>query len=160
MTIFDFNTESNINNWNIVDDVVMGGKSNGQFELNDQGHAVFSGKISLENNGGFSSIQYGFETIETNSYSKFLIRVKGDGKKYQFRVKNTKDQRHSFIYEFTTTKEWQNIEIPFSEMYPAFRGNRLDIPNYDGEQMAEITYLIGNKKEDRFQLLIDFIKIH
>lgn len=160
MTLFDFNKESKINNWNIVDDVVMGGRSNGNFQLNSEGHGEFSGEISLKNNGGFSSAQYGFDAIDTSSYSKFLIRVKGDGKTYQFRVKSTSNQRYSYIYEFTTTKDWQGIEIPFSEMYPAFRGRRLDIPNYDGKQMAEITFLIGNKKEEKFQLLIDVIKIH
>jgi hypothetical protein len=58
--IFDFDKNSSIKNWVIVDDVVMGGKSSGEFTLNKDGVAEFKGKVSLENNGGFSSVRYRF----------------------------------------------------------------------------------------------------
>jgi len=61
--IFDFNKNSDIENWIIIDDVVMGGKSSGSFKLNSDGHGVFEGEISLENNGGFSSVHYKFEKL-------------------------------------------------------------------------------------------------
>ena len=70
--IFDFDKDSNLKNWKIVDDVVMGGKSSGHFELNDDGHAVFYGNISLENNGGFSSVRYQPDRIELNK----ALRIK------------------------------------------------------------------------------------
>jgi hypothetical protein len=63
------------------------------------------------------------------------------------------------VYEFKTTGEWQEIEIPFSEMYPRFRGYRLDIPNYQGESLTEIAFLIGNKVRETFQLEIDYINL-
>ncbi|NRD22794.1 CIA30 family protein [Winogradskyella litoriviva] len=157
MTIFNFNSDSNISNWKIVDDVVMGGRSNGEFKLSNEGYGEFSGKISLENNGGFSSVRYAFETLNSSGYSKFIIRIKGDGKMFQFRVKANSNSRHSYIYKFNTTRDWQTIEIPFKEMSPSFRGYALDIPNYNGEQMENITFLIGNKKEESFMLLIDSI---
>jgi hypothetical protein len=43
-TLFDFNKTSDTSNWRIVDDVVMGGRSNGSFEINTEGHGKFSGK--------------------------------------------------------------------------------------------------------------------
>ncbi|MFQ3182569.1 MAG: NADH dehydrogenase [ubiquinone] 1 alpha subcomplex assembly factor 1, partial [Polaribacter sp.] len=54
--IFDFNKSSNIKNWIVIDDVVMGGKSSGSFKLSSDGYGIFMGDISLENNGGFSSV--------------------------------------------------------------------------------------------------------
>ena len=42
-------------------------------------------------------------------------------------------------------------------MEPAFRGYKLDQPNFDGLQMEEIAFLIGNKKEQSFKLFIDSI---
>ena len=60
-TIFDFSKESDLRNWRIVDDVVMGGKSDGNFYINKDGHATFSGTVSLENNGGFSSVRHWFK---------------------------------------------------------------------------------------------------
>ena len=47
--IFDFSKTANISSWSIVDDVVMGGRSNGNFTINKEGHGAFSGKISLKN---------------------------------------------------------------------------------------------------------------
>ena len=89
--IFDFNNNANISDWKIVDDVVMGGRSNGTFKIDSDGNGVFSGEVSLENNGGFSSVQYLFEKINTTRDSKVIIRLKGDGKEYQFRIKNNRN---------------------------------------------------------------------
>ncbi|MCA0132246.1 CIA30 family protein [Winogradskyella alexanderae] len=159
ITVFDFNLNCDLTSWNIVDDVVMGGRSAGDFRLNKEGHGVFSGEVSLENNGGFSSLRYNFNTIQSANQSKFVIKLRGDGKAYQFRVKDKRYNRYSYISEFNTSGEWQTIEIPFSIMYPSFRGYQLDIPNFNGKQMQEIAFLIANKKAEQFKLIIDSITI-
>ena len=155
--LFNFNTTSNISQWRIVDDVVMGGRSDGNFTINTNGHGEFSGEVSLENNGGFSSLRYDFETKNTSNYESFQLLIKGDGKPYQFRVKDSRNKRYSYIYTFKTSGNWETITIPFHKMYPSFRGYKLDRPNYDGKQMEEIAFLIGNKKAERFKLQIDNI---
>ncbi|WP_396603198.1 CIA30 family protein [Algibacter sp. R77976] len=157
MTLFDFNSKSNISNWRIVDDVVMGGQSNGNFKINNAGNGLFSGDVSLENNGGFSMVQYAFETKNSSNFSKVCIKLKGDGKAYQFRIKSSKQDKHAYIASFTTTTDWETIEVPFNTMHPAFRGRKLDIPNYDGKQMEMIAFLIGNKTAEPFNLEIDSI---
>ena len=157
MTLFDFNFESNIRNWKIVDDVVMGGRSNGNFKINDTGYGEFSGYISLKNNGGFSSVRYNFNTVSSSNFKSFQLRIKGDGNPFQFRVKSSNRQRFSYIYTFNTSGDWETISIPFNKMEPAFRGYKLDQPNFDGLQMEEIAFLIGNKKEQSFKLFIDSI---
>jgi hypothetical protein len=97
--------------------------------------------------------------VNLSEKSKFVIKVKGDGKTYQFRCKSNLYDRQSYVYEFETTGEWQEIEIPFAEMYPRFRGYNLDMPNYEGASLAEIAFLIGNKRRETFQLEIDYIKM-
>ncbi len=159
LIIFDFNKDSNLSNWNVVDDGVMGGLSQGNFEINKEGNAVFEGTVSLENNGGFSSVRHRFDTQKVKGFTKVLIRLKGDEKKYQFRVKTNSYDRYSYIARFTTTGNWQTIEISLSEMYPAFRGRNLDLPNYPTETMQEIAFLIGNKKAEQFRLEIDKIEL-
>lgn len=156
-TLFDFTTNCVLKNWSVVDDVVMGGRSQGYFELDQNGHGKFSGEVSLENNGGFSSVRYTFDKKDITNYSKVILRVKGDGKTYQFRVKRSNKDRYSYIYEFDTTTEWMTIEIPFNAMRPSYRGRALDLPNYAGKQMEELAFLIGNKKAQSFELLIDHI---
>lgn len=159
MTIFDFNTKSNITNWRIVDDVVMGGRSNGTFGLSDSGTGLFKGKVSLENNGGFSMVQYSFDKKQVEKFTKVSIKLKGDGKSYQFRIKTNGSDYYSYVTSFNTSGDWQTITIPFSSMYPAFRGRKLDAENYPGKQMELIAFLIGNKKAESFQLEIENITL-
>lgn len=159
MTLFNFNEQSDISNWNIVDDVVMGGRSNGTFVLSDSGKGLFKGKVSLENNGGFSMVQYRFNAKQVNNFTKVSIRLKGDGKFYQFRIKTDNSDDYSYVAPFQTSGDWETIEIPFSSMYPAFRGRKLNIGNYPGKKMELIAFLIGNKKAESFQLEIESMEL-
>ena len=157
--IFDFNKNSDIENWIIVDDIVMGGKSSGTFKLSAEGHGVFEGAISLENNGGFSSVRYRFEKTLIEESTKIIVKLRGDGKKYQFRIKTNSGDYYSYISPFSTTGEWQEIQILLKEMYPSFRGRRLDQPNFSNDYIEEITFLIGNKNQEIFKLMIDKIEL-
>ena len=157
--IFDFDIQSDSSNWRVVDDVVMGGRSSGSFTIDENGHGVFKGNVSLENNGGFSSLRYRFKKLKTKGYTKVVLRVKGDGKSYQFRVKANSSDYYSYIGKFNTKTAWETIEISLKEMYPAFRGRTLDIGNYDSDSIEEIAFLIGNKKAEDFILQIDSITL-
>jgi hypothetical protein len=158
--IFDFNQKSNLENWIVVDDVVMGGESSGSFKLNSDGFGVFQGDISLENNGGFSSLRYQLQKkITIDNYTQVVIRLKGDGEKYQFRIKSNSEDYYSYIFPFSTSGEWQEITIPLKEMYPSFRGRKLNLPNFSDTSIEEVTFLIGNKKNENFKLLLDKIEL-
>jgi hypothetical protein len=85
--------------------------------------------------------------------------LRGDGKDYQFRVKSNVYDRHSYIYQFKTTGDWQVLEIPLQEMQPRFRGMRMLMENYPGEVLSEIAFLISNKIDEPFKLEIDIISL-
>lgn len=157
--IIDFSSLSDTRNWRIVDDDVMGGRSNGDFSISEEGHGVFSGYISLENNGGFSSVRYGMSDFPVAENSTFRIRLKGDGKTYQFRIKHNRRYEYSYIHEFKTSGGWQVIEIPVDNMYPVYRGRRLDRPNFNYNTMEELAFLIGNGRPESFRLIIDKIEL-
>ena len=157
--IFDFTKDSDIKNWDVIDDIVMGGKSSGSFKLNTDGYGVFKGNVSLENNGGFSSVKYKFPRILIENKSKISFKIKGDGKDYQFRIKENSADRHSYISLFSTTRDWQEIEIPLNNFHPSFRGKKLDIPNFSEQHIEEISFLISNKNEENFELLIEKIEL-
>ncbi|MDY7395449.1 CIA30 family protein [Aureibaculum sp. 2210JD6-5] len=154
MQIFDFNNNSDISDWQITNDDVMGGKSSGQFVLDGNGNGVFKGEVSLENNGGFSSVKYKFEPKSIEDNTRVVLKLKGDGKTYQFRVKSDTGQRHSYIYKFETTGEWETLKISLSELYPVFRGRKLDLPNFSNNKLVETAFLIANGKNESFQLKI------
>lgn len=159
MIIFDFNKTSNIQDWRIVNDVVMGGKSSSSFTLDTEGYGVFAGSISLDNNGGFSSVHYQPKRIKVQGQTKCVLYLKGDGKKYQFRIKSNSEKTYSYIAPFSTSGEWQEIKIPLEEMFPSFRGRKLLQPNFSGDYIAEIAFLISNKKSEDFKLIIDRIEL-
>lgn len=159
MQLFDFNNDRDLSGWYVVDDGVMGGRSAGNLEINEDGNGIFFGDVSLENNGGFSSIRYRFEQRDISPHQLCKIRLKGDGKRYQFRVKTDKYDRHSYIFHFETSGEWQTIQIPLAEMYPAFRGRKLNMVNYPAHQLEELSFMIGNKKAESFKLELDWIEL-
>jgi hypothetical protein len=135
----------------------MGGVSQGNFKLNENKNGLYFGNVSLQNNGGFSSLRYRFDKINVSTFSKVVLRVKGDGKDYQFRVKDKYKNSYSYISLFKTSGDWQRVEIKLSEMYPAFRGRKLEMDNFSSNFIEEIAILIGNKKAQHFQLEIDKI---
>jgi len=149
--------------WRVQDDVVMGGRSDSQLKLTDENHAHFSGRVSLENNGGFCSIH---QTVESDPYVideklvAFVLLLKGDGKDYNFRVR-TPNGRYSYGFTFPTKQadKWETISIPFSAMEAKFRGEPVEVPNYAGENVLEMQLLIGNKKAEDFKILIKSIEV-
>ncbi len=157
--VFDFNSTTDISQWQITNDAVMGGRSQGSFHLNEEGNGVFTGTVSLKNNGGFSLVRHQMERFNCSTQKKFVLRIKGDGKRYQFRVRAEANSAHAYACYFNTTGDWQTIDILFNEMYPVFRGRKLSQPNFEGSYLEEIGFLIGNKKEENFLLEIDKIEM-
>ena len=77
--------EIGIDNWNIVNDNVMGGISNSDLYITKESNLMFYGNVSLKNNGGFASSRLRFNSGKLKDIKAFQLRVKGDGKKYKFR---------------------------------------------------------------------------
>ncbi|MEO0731427.1 MAG: CIA30 family protein [Bacteroidota bacterium] len=161
LTLFDFNQETPAAAWRVQDDTVMGGRSQGHFSLTADGHGRFWGDVSLENNGGFSSIRTRLaEPVDVSTRTAFSLRLRGDGKTYTFRAKSGYEQRYYHQASFTTKGdgEWETITIPFASMQPVFRGRSLDLPNYAGQTVTDFQLLIGNKQPQRFEIFLDVIE--
>jgi NADH dehydrogenase [ubiquinone] 1 alpha subcomplex assembly factor 1 len=155
--IYTFTTQTKVNEWRIVNDGVMGGTSKSSLVLTDAGHGQFSGQVSLANNGGFASIQLD-KTIELSEEMKFIVmRVKGDSKNYEFRLKGETSQPESYVQKFATSGQWENIRLPLSEFYPQFRGRKLNTPNFNFKSIKQLSFLIANNQEEDFKLMIDWI---
>ena len=157
--LFDFNEKTNPREWRIIDDVVMGGISDGKFKIDENGNGVFFGNVSTENNGGFSSVRYQMNTKDISGFSKVNIRLKGDGKNYQFRIKDDINSYYSYITTFKTSGEWETVTLNLKDLYPSFRGQTLNLPNFDGKFLEEIVFLIGNKKDESGELKLDKIEL-
>lgn len=155
--IFDFKTERSTTHWMVVNDGVMGGLSKGKISINDSGNGLFEGFLSTENNGGFSLVKYAFSKRDVSQFTSVKLRLKGDGKLYQLRIKADQTKSFSYIHPFQTSGALQTIMIRFCDFFASYRGSRLDIPNYDGKLMEEVSLFIGTERSGDFTLEIDRI---
>lgn len=159
LLLFDFSATEDWSGWEVENDVVMGGRSSSELERSENGNAIFKGEVSLKNNGGFASVQYRFSPKDIQGYKKVVLYLKGDGKNYQFRLKENLRDQASYVYDFETTGDWQTVEIPLKEMKPVYRGQNLNMPQFSANSIQEIGILIGNKKPQDFRLEIDKIEL-
>lgn len=70
--------------WFVQNDNVMGGRSEGGFEL-DSGTVYFSG-VTNTNGGGFSSIRSRALNLDLSDFSGIRLKVKADGRKYTWSI--------------------------------------------------------------------------
>jgi hypothetical protein len=157
--IYTFDKDDDLAEWLIINDDVMGGVSKSKLNINKNGNGFFSGTISTAYNGGFASVRYNCDRIYIKDNQSIKLKIKGDKKEYQFRIKAKIDDYYSYLFPFETSGDWQEIIIPIKEMYPSFRGRRLNSENFNNNFFEQITFLIGNKKNETFNLLIDSITI-
>ena len=154
----NFDTDDLLN-WNIVNDSVMGGRSQATLKLVNDSYANFDGYLSLQNNGGFSSIRAYYPPNLTNIKS-ILIKIRGDGREYSFRVRGNSSSWASYTHSFNTVKgEWIEKELKIDDFYPVYRGYSLgNMPLLSDIVIKEIGIMISDKIEGQFNLEIDWIK--
>ena len=159
--IFDFQTATNSPAWQVVNDGVMGGVSTSQFQLLTNGGAIFSGVVSLENNGGFASVRSSLVRKNLNGTDSFVFRVRGDGRRYKFTVRTELGfNAPNYQAEFTTKRgEWEEHRLSFKDFVPTFRGRVLtDLPPLNPAKVASVGFLISDQQEGAFKLEVAWIK--
>tara|TARA_A100001037_G_scaffold198881_1_gene177941 strand:+ start:5355 stop:5933 length:579 start_codon:yes stop_codon:yes gene_type:complete len=146
-------------NWNIVNDSVMGGRSQATLKLVDNTYADFKGYLSLRNNGGFSSIRAYYPPDLANIKS-ILLKIRGDGRKYNFRIRGNNNSWASYTQSFETIEgKWIEKELKIDDFYPVYRGYNLkDMPLPSEIIIKEIGIMLSDKTEGSFNIDIDWIK--
>ncbi|GHC43127.1 CIA30 family protein [Roseibacillus persicicus] len=145
--------------WQAVNDGVMGGLSEGKGVMED-GILHFTGVLSLENNGGFASVRTNDLQSDFSGADGIALKVKGDGRTYQLRLA-TNAPRISYQAEFETREgEWIEVQVPFSEMKPSWRGRMLSGPELDRSKVTQLGILLGDKKPGSFALEVDWLETY
>ena len=147
-----FSIQAFQNEWEIINDDVMGGVSHGDIGI-DNNKLIFSGKLSSKFNGGFASIRTR-ERIQLNNHEKINLRIIGDGNTYQIRIKDNNFNYYSYAHEFKTSGLEQYISLSLSEFKPVFRGTYISSDNFNKKLITELTFMIVSKKEPEFNLQI------
>ena len=170
-SVFDFSDpDCDLSMWGALDDVVMGGVSEGRFFLqncpnapsnnpsnNSQPsaqQAVFTGNVSTDNSGGFSSVRtQNFDPpFDFSNWEGIGLRVKGDGNRYKFIARNSDGwDSVAYIYSFdTVANTWIEVNIPFAELVPTFRARSMpSAPAFDPQQVYSLQLMLSKFEYDR-----------
>ena len=151
--LLDSNGKTSKIKWNIVNDTVMGGRSSSRWS--DKSSTLsFEGFLSLENNGGFASIRHDLNNINLSGTEGIFIKVKGDGRKYQFRIRSQASRWANYSQEFKTKKDIvQTFYLPYKDFKPSWRGRSVrNVPTLTGKDVRGIGFLLGDKIQGKFKL--------
>lgn len=154
LELTDFTAATANLGWYVVNDNVMGGRSEGDFHVRD-GELRFAGSTNTDG-GGFSSIRTKPLSLDLSKYAGIRLRVKGDGRRYTWRLATGARWRGSEIgywADFETRDgQWYTVDVPFSGFVPRFRGTRLDGPELDPAEIKGMGLMIYDGKDGRFEL--------
>ena len=153
--LFDFRDPNTVRTWQNIDDPVMGGVSSSRITQGES-FAVFGGRLSLENNGGFASVRGRVVPADLTGFEKLVARVRGDGKIYVCQLR-TRDAVYWLRFE-TRAGGWQEFALPFAEFVPTYFG----VPRPNGTPLnpaaiGEYGFLIADKQEGPFTLEVAWI---
>ena len=151
--LLDTNGKTSKIKWNIVNDTVMGGRSSSRWSKNSSALS-FECFLSLENNGGFASVRHDLNNINLSSTDGIFIKVKGDGRKYQFRIRSQASRWANYSQEFKTKKDTvQSFFLPYKDFKPSWRGRSVrNVPTLTGKDVRGIGFLLGDKVQGKFKL--------
>ena len=141
----------------------MGGVSTSKISVSEENVLIFSGKVSLENNGGFASLRSPIDDYDFSDYEGFLLKVKGDGKTYNISFRPTKNfTGYNYTQKFQTEKDnWQIVSLPFKDFNLKYYGREVsnsDLP--DKSAIKQLSILISDKQQGPFRIEIEWIGLY
>ncbi len=158
--IIDFSDPQQMRDWVVVNDGVMGGLSRGKVELTETG-ALFSGRVSLENNGGFASFRSPYSRIDLSSYDSLEIRYKSTGlpcamsfyRYSQFWRPNNK-------LPLELSDDWTTVRVSLLDLAEYRMGSKTGntISRDQLNDIIRIGFITDSKKEGNFEFEVDYVK--
>ena len=159
---YDFTTQAVVASWSVQNDTVMGGVSESSSTwVNKQ--LVFSGNLSLENNGGFVScfgpVDEKLATVIGGATS-LNLRATGDGKTYLFQLRGSDGT--NYVQRFTSTMEEDQVYVlPLSEFTSVdWRLTEItDAPPIETSNIYQMGIYLVDKQTGPFKIAISSIGV-
>lgn len=149
------------NDWRVTNDSVMGGVSSGNVQYQGQ-KVTFSGNVSTENNGGFSSIYKSTGPLAEH-INGVKVTLLGDGNNYQLRLR-TRVAGNELTYKagFASENNKQlTVYFKLDEFEASFRGRLIkDAPKMKANTISHIGFLILSKQTQTFSLSVSNIEFY
>ena len=160
--VLDFAGPDTAQKWQAVNDGVMGGVSDGRYRITAEKTLEFSGTLSLENNGGFSSVRTKPTELDIKDGDTIVLRVKGDGREYVLNL-YTKSRRMAFSYRAplpTMKDEWTGVRVPLEDFIPTAFGRRVQgMGPVEPDQINGLGFMLSDKKPGKFQMQVEWVKV-
>jgi monofunctional biosynthetic peptidoglycan transglycosylase len=158
--LFSFETPAAAQQWQTVNDGVMGGRSNGRFKISNEQRMEFYGTLSLENNGGFASVRSRPTAMNLQPGDSIVVRVRGDGRQYSMNL-YVPSRQMAFAYRafFNTDKQqWIEVTIPLADFQATSFGRTVNQPLNPAE-VNGFGFLLGDKQAGPFKLEVEWVKV-
>ena len=156
LMLSEFTGDSPDLGWYIQNDNVMGGQSQGGFQVASD-ELIFSGNTNTDG-GGFSSIRTHPLQLDLSDRSGIRVKVKGDGRRYTWHLQTDARWRGrsvNYWADFNTSMdEVVSVDIPFTSFVPQFRGFKLDGPELNTRQITQLGLYIYDKNDGPFELVL------
>lgn len=158
----DFTAASSDLGWYVVNDNVMGGRSDGDF-VQEEGVLKFAGRTNTRG-GGFSSIRTRSLQLDLSKHTGVQLAVKGDGRRYTWRLTTDASWRGrpiSYWADFETHGDsWITVDIPFTNFVPRYRGSRLEGPALDPRKITGMGLMIYDKLDGPFEVQLASVQAY
>ncbi len=143
--------------WFIVNDGVMGGRSDAQGLIED-GTLTWTGTI-VTAGGGFSSIR-GPVDGELDGATSLTLRVRTDGRRYELLADDALDGRTRVTHYNpidVVGEEWQEVSVPLTAMEARVFGNPVTADPFAPELATQIGVILADGLDGEFTFEIDWI---
>ena len=154
LTLFDFGEGADAQNWRTIDDTVMGGRSTSSVKIED-GVLVFSGELSLENQGGFCSGRSNTRGWDLSDFAGLVVSIRTGDRSFTLTARDrpggdTVGYHHPLP---VTGDEWQTVHSLFADFEATYHGELLeDDPGLNTDQVRSVGFLIADGHEGPFRL--------
>jgi len=155
-----FDTVAAVEGWHAIDNRVMGGVSSSHMRWDPTGFGVFSGVVSLQNNGRFASVRLATQALAALGVGAYRLKVCGDGKRYKLNLRTDGAfDGVNYQAEFASPAgQWCQIQLPLDAFAPSFRGRPVpDAPPLDPARVCQVGLMIAARQAGNFSLAIAFV---
>ncbi|MFO8082522.1 MAG: CIA30 family protein [Armatimonadota bacterium] len=155
-TLFDFQQSEDADDWQTVDDTVMGGRSHSAVKIADD-VLVFDGELSLQNDGGFCSVRSKSPGWDLSDFDGLAVTIRTGERAFTLTARDepgrdTVGHHHPLP---VTGDQWQTVHALFADFEATYHGRVLEEhPGLDTSEVRSVGFLIADEQEGQFRLEI------
>lgn len=144
--------------WQVVNDGVMGGRSQG-FAAVEDGVLRFTGTLVTQG-GGFTSVRAP-RVIDLSWQWGLELRVRGSGRQFEVELRDGGQHAGRNISRrapFPSSAEWTVVRVPFTALRSTVFGRAVNAPPIDLTRIQGVGLYLLDRQDGPFRLEVDYIR--